>query len=91
MDYRAQASLDLTQFTQVLIHCILYLNSRRVLENYQMSADMRKQGVAPTAAGLWQYYATAGKSALLELNSQEVYYMSRGCGQKVGLREQGDD
>lgn len=76
VDYRAQASLDLTQFTQVLIHCILYLNSRRVLENHQMSADMRKQGVAPTAAGLWQYYATTGKSALLELNSQEVYYMS---------------
>ena len=76
VDYRAQASLDLTQFTQILIHCILYLNGRRVLDSLQMSPEMLEQGVAPTAAGLWQYYAAAGKSALLELNPQEVYYMS---------------
>ena len=44
-----------------------------ILENY---AEMFQQGVAPTAAGLWQYYAAAGKSALLELNPQDVYYMS---------------
>lgn len=76
VDYRAQASLDLTQFTRIMIHCILYLNGHRVLDSLQMSPEMFQQGVAPTAAGLWQYYAAAGKSALLELDPQEVYYMS---------------
>ncbi len=76
VDYRAQASLDLTQFTEVLIHCILYLNGYRVLENYQMTQEMIEQDTAPTAAGLWRYYANTGKSALMEINGDEVYYMS---------------
>ena len=76
VDYRAQASLDLTQFTAVLIHCIIYLNGRRVLDNYQMTREMREQDTAPTAAGLWRYYASAGKSGLMEINEQEIYCMS---------------
>jgi preprotein translocase subunit Sec61beta len=75
VDYRTQASLDLTQFTQVLIHCILYLNGRRVLGNYQMSRDMRERNTPPTAAGLWRYYADSGKTSLMKISANEIYYM----------------
>ena len=76
VDYRLQASLDLTQFTEVIIHCIVFLNCRRVLDNYQMSQEMREQGVSPTASGLWRYYVGAGKSSLMEIDEKEVYYMT---------------
>lgn len=76
VDYRQQAALDLAQFTEVIIHCIIFLNSRRVLDNYQMSQEMREQGVSPTAAGLWRYYVGAGKVSLMEIEDSEVYYMT---------------
>lgn len=39
-DYRSQAILTLDEFTQILIHCILYLNSGRVLKNGKPPAQL---------------------------------------------------
>lgn len=60
IDYRAQATLTLEDFIQVLIHCIVYLNSGRTLSS----------GYTP--AQLWQ----ASTPQLLDVDPNEFYLMS---------------
>ena len=60
IDYRAQATLTLEDFIQVLIHCIVYLNSGRILSS----------GCTP--AQLWQSSAPQ----LLDVDPNELYLLS---------------
>lgn len=60
VDYRSQAVLTLEDFIQVLIHCIVYLNSGRALSS----------GCTP--AQLWQSSAPQ----LLDVDPNELYLMS---------------
>lgn len=39
VDYRAQAVLDLDEFTQVLLHCVVFLNSGRLLSDGRTPAQ----------------------------------------------------
>lgn len=59
-DYRSQAVLALEDFIQVLIHCIVYLNSGRILSS----------GCTP--AQLWQSSAPQ----LLAVDAEELHLMS---------------
>lgn len=65
-DYRQQAVLTLDEYTQVIIHCIVYLNSGRVLEN------------GKTPAKLWQELCQepGTGTALLEAPAEEVHRMA---------------
>jgi len=40
IDYRSQAVLNLDQFMQIIIHSILYINSKKVLESYIPNSEM---------------------------------------------------
>lgn len=60
VDYRGQAVLTLEDFTQVLIHCIVYLNSGRVLSS------------GHTPVQLWQ----ASTPQLLAVDAEELHRMS---------------
>lgn len=55
VDYRRQACLTLRQFETVLLRCIIYYNSQRVLENFPFSADMISAGIKPYSAEVWNY------------------------------------
>ena len=60
VDYRNQATLSLEDFIQVLIHCIVYLNSGRTLSS----------GCTP--AQLWQ----SSTPQLLDVDANSLYLMS---------------
>lgn len=60
VDYRSQAVLTLEDFIQVLIHCIVYLNSGRTLSS------------GHTPAQLWQSSAPQ----LLAVDAEELHLMS---------------
>lgn len=55
-DYRKQAILDIGQFMEVLLHCVVYLNSGRVLS------------CGKTSAELWN----ASERELLDVDEQEL-------------------
>ena len=59
-DYRAQAILDLDEFTAVIIHCVLYLNAGRMLPS----------GENPSK--LW----LAKENTLMQVNRDELYRRS---------------
>jgi len=54
-DYRKDACLTLREFETVLLHCILYYNSKRIVEHFPYSEDMLKAEVKPTASSIWNY------------------------------------
>ena len=60
VDYRNQATLTLEDFIQVLIHCIVYLNSGRTLSS------------VCTPAQLWQ----SSTPQLLDVDANSLYLMS---------------
>lgn len=76
-DYRSQAVLDIDQFTQVLIHAIIYLNAGRVLS------------CGKTPAQLW----LETQDSLMEVDQQELYCMGlkreRGEMTRYGIKYHG--
>lgn len=54
-DYRKDACLTLEQFEKVLIRCILYYNSQRIIENFPYTDDMLGNKVAPYANDIFKY------------------------------------
>lgn len=67
VDYRSQAMLTLEDFTKVIIHCVLYLNSCRIIQNCQVGE------VAPVAAELWRWYDGQGESIVIPVSGERLY------------------
>ena len=54
-DYRIGAKLDLHQFTQVMIKCILYHNNHYHLDYYKRDQDMLEDNVPCIPIKLWNW------------------------------------
>ena len=71
VDYRSQATLTLEEFTKVVIHCVLYLNSCRILN----SCPSITEEISPVAAKLWMWYANKNKSMMIPVNTVQLYQL----------------
>lgn len=67
VDYRSQAVLTLEDFTKVVIHCVLYLNSCRIIQN------VRAGEATPVAAELWKWYEEQGQSMVIPVSGETLY------------------
>lgn len=67
VDYRSQAVLTLEDFTKVVIHCVLYLNSCRIIENSLVG------NATPTATGLWNWYEDENQSMVIPVSGEQLY------------------
>lgn len=54
-DYRTKAKLDLYQFTQIIIKCVLYHNNYYHLDYYQRDEDMVEDNVTCIPIELWNW------------------------------------
>lgn len=67
VDYRSQAVLTLEDFTKVVIHCVLYLNGCRIIQNSQIGE------ATPVAAELWKWYEEQGRSMVIPVSGETLY------------------
>lgn len=67
VDYRSQAVLTLEDFTKVVIHCVLYLNSCRIIQNSQIGE------ATPVASELWKWYEEQGQSMVIPVSGETLY------------------
>lgn len=72
IDYRNQAVLNLDEFTRIVIHGVLYLNSCRILQNCPISASES----APVPSKLWNWHIEQGLSNLIEVDEEQLYRFS---------------
>ena len=54
-DYRKEACLTMAEFEKIIVKCILYYNTRRVIEKFPYTEDMLSNGVKPYANCIWNY------------------------------------
>ena len=52
----------------MLLHCILYYNSKRIVERFPYSADMLNAEVQPTASSIWNYAMNQPESNLIDVS-----------------------
>lgn len=67
-DYRKSASLNLYEFEGILLRCIIFYNSKRVMKDYPYTEQMIKDKVKPHPSDIWNW----GIDNLLGCNLIEV-------------------
>ena len=54
-DYRKDACLTMMDFEKVVLHCILYYNNQRIIEDFPFSKEMLEQKIPPYASSIWNW------------------------------------
>lgn len=71
-DYRKDACLTLEQFEKVLIRCIIYYNSQRVIENFPYTKEMLEREVAPYANDIFSYGMQLEGKNLVKIGKRQL-------------------
>ena len=59
-DYRKDACLTMMDFEKIILHCMIYYNSQRIIENFPYTEAMIDAQVKPYASCIWEW----GKSLI---------------------------
>ncbi|MBB6215103.1 hypothetical protein HNQ80_001192 [Anaerosolibacter carboniphilus] len=70
-DYRLDAKLDIYQFTQVIIKCILHHNNHHFLKNYNREEMMIEDDIEPIPIKLWNW-GIANRSGKLRYVPEDI-------------------
>ena len=57
-DYRKDACLTMTDFEKVILRCIIYYNSQRIIENFPYTEGMIQNQIQPFASNIWEWGKT---------------------------------
>lgn len=71
-DYRKDACLTMNQFEAVLLRCIIYYNTKRIIENYPYSVDMTDKQIQPFSSAIWNYGLMQSSVDLIAVASEEL-------------------
>lgn len=72
-DYRGQAILNIDEFTKIIIRCILYLNTSRILGNQFITKEIAENDIPLNAASLWLWYKHNHQSNLIQIDKDDFY------------------
>lgn len=71
-DYRKDARLTMVEFEKIIIHCILFYNCKRVLENFPYTEEMLKDEIAPYASEIWNYGCRQDGCSLIKVDKEQL-------------------
>lgn len=54
-DYRKDARLTMADFEKIILRCIIYYNSQRIVDNFPFTEKMLADSVKPYASDIWNY------------------------------------
>lgn len=74
-DYRLDAVLDLDQFTQIIIECVLYYNNKHELKRYDKDRDLAASNVSAVPIDLWEW-GIANRSGSLRQYPEDLVRFS---------------
>lgn len=72
--YVREATLNLDEFTKVVICCVLKINNTQVIRSIERTPKMAEADVAPRACALWHWYAQQGQSSVIPVTEEEIRY-----------------
>lgn len=71
-DYRKDACLTMTDFEKIILHCIIYYNSQRVIENFPYNDDMLTDKVKPYASQIWNWSKKQPAANLIKTSEKQI-------------------
>lgn len=71
-DYRKDACLTLKEFETIVLHCIIYYNTKLLLESFPFTEDMLKAQVKPFANCIWNYQLEGLGSNLVSVSAENL-------------------
>lgn len=93
-DYRLDAVLDLDQFTQIIIECVLYYNNQHELKRYDKDRDLAADNIPTVPIDLWQWGVANRSGSLRQYPENLVRFSLLPVDEATvtlnGIRYQGD-
>ncbi|MBZ0094005.1 MAG: transposase family protein [Sulfuricella sp.] len=74
-DYRLDAVLDLDQFTQIIIECVLYYNNQHEIKRYDKDRDLAADNIPAVPIDLWEW-GIANRSGCLRQYPEDLVRFS---------------
>jgi transposase InsO family protein len=71
-DYRKDACMTMTDFEKIIIHCIIYYNSQRIVENFPYTEAMIAEKMKPYASCIWNWAKSQMGVNLIEVGTKEL-------------------
>jgi putative transposase len=71
-DYRKDACLTMADFEKIILHCIIYYNSQRIIENFPYTEAMLAENVKPYASCIWNWGKSQIGANLIEVGAKEL-------------------
>ena len=89
-DYRKDACLTMRDFETVILRCILYYNSQRIMENFPYTERMLQEGIQPYAASIFAWGRMQAGSNLIHVSREKLVLTllprTRGFFTRFGLK-----
>lgn len=71
-DYRKDASLTLEQFEEIIIRCILFYNSKRIIEKFPYTEEMLQREIKPYSSEIWNYGMEVEGANLIDVSKKDL-------------------
>ena len=71
-DYRKDACLPIEDFEKIIVRCIVYYNSQRILKNFPYTEDMIKNDIKPYANSVFEYSKLFPGANLIPVTSKQI-------------------
>ena len=71
-DYRKDACLTMMDFEEIILRCMIYYNSQRIIENFPYTEAMIADKVKPYASCIWEWGKSLIGANLIGMDSREL-------------------
>lgn len=71
-DYRKDACLTMADFEKVILRCIIYYNSQRIIENFPYTEGMIQNQIQPFASSIWEWGKAQTGANLITVDKEQI-------------------
>ena len=71
-DYRKDACLTMREFEKIIIRCIIYYNTQRIIDNYPYTDRMLEEKVQPHANAIYEWGKKQPGANLINISGEEI-------------------
>ena len=71
-DYRKDACLTMADFERIIIHCIVYYNSQRIVDSFPFTEDMIAADVKPYTSCIWNWGKSQIGANQIDVDAREL-------------------
>lgn len=73
-DYRKDACLTLNDFEKIILHCIIYYNTKRIIDNFPYTEEMIDKNIKPYANQIWNWGLNQMGANLISVNYSTLIF-----------------